>query len=57
MNSVRLVTDLNNRARPIRRKSVAKIDGAIAGLMAFALAHKATAPDPDAGHPPAVFLV
>src|ERR1044071_3910107 len=57
VNSVRLVTDANNRSRPIRRKSVDKIDGAVALVMAFALAYKATAPDPDAGRPAAVFLV
>ncbi len=44
VNSVRLVTDGNNRSRPIRRKSVDKIDGAIALVMAFALAYKATSP-------------
>lgn len=46
------------RAAPlIRRKSVDKIDGAIATLMAFSQAYRATAPDPNAGEPPAVFLV
>lgn len=57
VNSVRLLTDSNGRSRPLRRKSADKIDGAVAAVMAFALAYKATAPDPNAGAPPAVFLV
>ncbi|VTR95232.1 Uncultured bacterium genome assembly Metasoil_fosmids_resub OS=uncultured bacterium PE=4 SV=1: Terminase_1 [Gemmata massiliana] len=57
VNSVRLATDSNGRSRPVRRKSVDKIDGAIATLMAFSQAYRATAPDPNAGAPPAVFLV
>ena len=57
VNSVRLLTDSNGRSRPIRRKSVDKIDGAISTLMAFSQAYRATAPDPNAGAPPSVFLV
>lgn len=57
VGAVRLVTDTNNKSRPGRRKSVDKIDGAVATLMAFSQAHQATAPDPDAGKLPAAFLI
>lgn len=57
IHSVRLVTDMENRSRPARRKSVDKIDGAVAAVMAFGLAYKSTAPDAGRDSPPTVFLV
>jgi phage terminase large subunit-like protein len=57
VNSVRLISNLDNQARPARKKSVDKIDGAVAALMAFAMAFRATAPNPDANRPAEVFLV
>lgn len=57
IHSVRLKQDEFDNVRPSRKKSVDKIDAAVAALMAFGQAHLATAPDPKSDGPPTAFLV
>ncbi len=52
VHSVRLATDDRENVRPCRGKSVDKIDGAVASLMAFAMANQASAAPPP---PPSVY--
>lgn len=56
LHSVRLLVDLDGRGRPARRKSVDKIDGAVAGLMSFGRAMLATAPQREEDSGGVVFI-
>jgi phage terminase large subunit-like protein len=57
VNSVRLDTDTHGNCRPARSRSADHIDGAVAALMAFALALKAAAEPPPPDLMPGVFLL